>query len=311
LIRKHFLQTAAAALTAAALTAAFTGSLPVSAARQYEACISNVKVYDVQGVFDAETLEIASLAVQKTSETIDMYVAVYICGSETKFSSDSAVAAYADDAYDALFNPQYDVDTDGVLLLINNSTNYDYLSTSGMGQLYYYNGSDDDRTWQILEDITPALKNEDYLSAIYTFCTDLEKYYNAGIPDNSYSYDAEKETYYYNSGGSLVEANSLPWWFGTNFRFLIPLGLIIGAIAAAIAAFCIKNSYQLKKSLSPINYVSQQETNFYVKDDLFLRRHVSKTYISSDSGGRSGGGGGGHSHSSSGGHSHGGGGHHR
>ena len=296
---------------AGSLAALFLLTFPAAAARQFENCISNVGVYDIQGVLSEQSLSQAAEKVQETSRDIDMYVAVCIVGPETAFYSDSDVESYADDRYDELFNPQDGTDTDGVLLLINNSTNYDYLSTSGTGQLYYYNGSSDDRTWQILENITPYLKDADYSGAIYRFCEDLKYYYEKGMPDDSYSYDNENDTYYYNQGGQLQSGEKLPWWFGVRWAMMLPVSAIIGVITALIAVLCVKSSYKLKKSLSPMNYVSQQDTHFYVQEDVFLRKHISKTHISSDSGRSGGGGGGGHSHMSSGGHSHGGGGHHR
>ena len=305
-MKRPFLRKLTAA--AAAFCAAAALLLPVSAERQYENCITNVGVYDLQGEMSEEDLELATRQVQETSENINMYVAVYICGDDPAFYSDSQVEAYADDQYDALFNPQYGVDTDGVLLVVTYGYRYVYLSTSGMGQLYYSNAGSQSRTDRILDDFTPALQSGNNLSVVYTFCRDLESYYKAGIENDAYTYDEANDTYYYNSGGTLVSSQSLPWWYGINWNVLLPVAAIIGLVAAAIAALCVRNSYQLKKSLSPINYVSQQDTNFYVQDDLFLRKHVSRTHISSDSGG--GGGGGGHSHMSSGGHSHGGGGHH-
>ena len=302
-------------IAAAAGLLTLTGlSLHAAAARQFPECIDSCKVYDIQGVLSEDEEAEVNTIIRETSDDIDMYIGVYIVGPETSFPSDSAVETYADDRYDALFNPQQSVDTDGVLLVINNSTQYDYLSTSGLGQLYYYNGEDDDRTWKILENITPYLKQEDYAGAVTSFCVQLSNYYERGVPKDKYAYDSHQGLYYFYKDGKLVSAKRLPWWFGVNFQLYGGMGLIVGVIAAFITYLVVLSKYRLVKGISPTNYISEQETHYHVREDHFLREHTSKSRISSDSGGRSGGGGhssGGHSHSSSGGHSHGGGGHHR
>lgn len=286
-------------------------AMTVSAQRQYENCIKNCRVYDVEGVFDEYELAQASTMIQELSESIDMYVAVYIYGSETQFASDYDVARIADDNYDALFNPQYNVDTDGLLLLINNSTNYDYISTSGMGQLYFSNSPSNDRIDSILSDISSSLKEGDYLDAITEFCVQVERYYDKGYPANAYTYDSWNDIYYYASNGKLVSGKSLPKWYDPNWFMGICMALGAAVITGLITGGCIKSSYKLKKSLTPTNYICHDETIFHVQEDLFLRQYRTRTQISSSSGGRSGGGGGGSSHRSSGGHSHGGGGRHR
>ena len=115
--------------------------------------------------------------------------------------------------------------------------------------------------------------------------------------------------YVYKQDGELVFSEKLPWWFGVRWKLFGILAAVFGSIAALISLLVIKSSYQLKKSLDPSNYVSEKETKFLVKDDIFIRAHTTKTHIDRSSGG-GGGGGGGSSHTSSGGFSHGGGGSH-
>ena len=128
------------------------------------------------------------------------------------------------------------------------------------------------------------------------------------MPNHGYTKDDDTGLYYYNEGGTLVHSESLPLSYRANIPAAVAISVLIGGIAAMIAFFAIRSSYKFKKSLAASNYISNRETNFYQRDDMFIRTYTSKTRISSDSGG--GGGGGGHSHSSSGGHSHGGGGGH-
>ena len=294
------------------LAAAASMALPAAAKRPFEDCCKNIGVYDVQDVLTAEEESQLDKIIRETSDKIDMYVAVYIYGPETSFYSDYAVETTADDNYDRLFNPKDGTDTDGVLLLLNNSTMYDYLSTSGMGELYYYNGSADDRSYAILDNITPKLKIEDYYGAVETFCSELERYYEAGIPKNAYTYNSSNGMYYYERGGKLVSAKKLPFGFGKNKGIVALISAAIGAIAGAISNAGIKASNSNKLPLSPTNYVSRRDSMFAVQQDTFLRTHTDRTFINRDTGGGGGGiGGGGSSHISSGGHSHGGGGHHR
>lgn len=287
------------------------GSITASAERQYEDCIQNCHVYDVQGILEDSELEFANKRIQELSYTIDMYVAVYIYGSETYFSSDNDVVRTADDNYDKLFNPPYGVDTDGILLLINNSTNYDYISTSGKGQIYFYNGDEDNRVDEIFDYMWDHILAGDTYAAIEDFCTITERLYRDGPPDGYvYVYEHDTDQYMYMKGDEFVKADSLPWWFGFSLFPALPMGLIIGFIVCLVSIASIKSSYKFTKALTPTNYISQNETKFNIKEDMFIRQYRTRVRISSDSSG-GGGSGGGHSHSSSGGHSHGGGGRHR
>lgn len=287
----------------------FGGGMSASAERQYENCIENCGVYDIEGTLDTVELDTLNNMVKELSDTIDMYVAVYIYGEETQFSSDNAVVRTADDNYDELFNPQYGVDTDGILLLINNSTKYDYISTSGMGQLYFSNSYEDNRADAILEEMWDDLVDQDYYGSVSTFCREVEYYYKKGFPADAYFYDYNTGEYSYMKGGELVTADDLPFWFGVNWLLVVQMGGVAGIIVCIISVFAIKNSYKLTKALTPTNYISHNETKFHISEDHFLRQYQTRTRISSSSsGGRSGGGsGGGRSHRSSGGHSHGGG----
>ena len=81
----------------------------------------NCGLYDVEGNLPEDEAAELTQKIRDTAEELQMYVAVVIVGEETPFSGDSAVERYADDAYDELFNQEYGVNTDGVLLVVNNS----------------------------------------------------------------------------------------------------------------------------------------------------------------------------------------------
>ncbi len=287
------------------------GGITAFAERPYENCIKNCGVYDVQGILTGSEWELADTRIKELSEEIDMYVAVYIYGPETEFYGDSDVIRTADDNYDELFNPQYGVDTDGILLLINNSTKYDYISTSGTGQLYFYNGDEDNRVDEIFDYMWDNILAGDTYEAIEDFCVAVERLYRAGAPSDAYVYKSDVDQYMYMKGDTLVESDSLPWWFSFSLWPALPMGLIIGLIVCLVSNACIKNSYKFTKALTPTNYISHNETKFNIREDMFIRQYRTRMRINTSSGGRSGGGGGGRSHRSGGGHSHGGGGRRR
>lgn len=285
--------------------------LPASAARQFEDCIPNCKLYDVDGLLSEDEAESLDEIIRQTSDNIDMYVAAYILNGSGSNMTDYECEVFADDRYDELFNPEAGTDTDGALLLLNMDTHYIYISTSGIGQLYFYNGTSDDRVASMVDQLKTPLRNGDNGGAVREFCSQLEYYYEKGIPEHGYTENDDTGLYYYNDGGTIVSSESLPLSYLVNIPAAVAISVLIGGIAAMIAFFAIRSSYKFKKSLAASNYISNRETNFYQRDDIFIRTYTSKTRISSDSDGRSGGGGGGgHSHMSSGGHSHGGGGGH-
>ena len=281
-------------------------SVPVSAERQFPECIENCRFYDAERVLDTQTAAELSSLIQQTSSEIDMYAAVVILDQSLPNETDEEAEYNAHIRYNDLFNPKDGVDTDGALLWINLSTRYTYIATSGRGMFYYYNGSEDDRSGEMVENSYPYLRRGDYAGAVKQFCSDLKKNYKAGYPTQAYNTHRDTGKVYYIRNGEIVIADKLPWYYGVRWFLVLLVSGIIGLLTGLISMLCIKSSYKLKKSLSATNYVSQKETVYYQRDDIFLRTHTSKTHISSDSGRSGGGGGGGGSIGSFGGHSGGG-----
>ena len=276
-----------------------------------ESDLSTLRIYDPDYVLTDDELAKASERLLSVGKATGMFDAVVLRGESAPSYSDSQVEKMSDDLYDKYFNPEPGTDTDGALLFLNLSTRYAYISTSGLGQFYYYNGNSDNRISSIIDGMKSYLRAEDYAGAVEYFCRQLEYYYDRGIPKNAYTENTDKQEVLYVKDGKIVKSDKLPLLYGRDLKPYLLTALAGGGLAALIAMVIIKSSYKLKKSVNPTTYVSQKETHFYQKDDLFLRTHTTKTRIDSDSGGRSGGGGGGgSSHSSGGGHSHGGGGGH-
>jgi len=263
-------------------------------------------LYDENDIIDEADEAELDKTIRQTAQDTNQYVAVVIYGPDSPAYSDSQVEQMADSHYLTLFEPQTETDADGLLLILNLSTHYAYITTSGTGQLYYSNSSSDNRIDRMIDNMKSDLRSEDYAGAVRRFCSDVRHYHDIGIKNGAYSYDSSMKKYYWYENGELVSGKKLPLFYGKDWEAIIRFGLIIGAIAGIITALIIRSRYKLVKSLSATNYISRNDTNFYEKNDLFLRTHTSKTRISSES---SGGGGGGSSHSS-GGHSFGGGGGH-
>ena len=293
----------------AAVAALLTFCIPVSAERQFEECIENCRLYDPENVISSFDVPELNSLITQTSSDIDMYVAVEILQDQNPNETEEEAEYNAHIRYNELFNPRDGVDTDGALLWLNLATQYMYIATSGKGNFYYYNGSEDDRVQEMNDRMKPYLRSDDYAGAVRSFCNDLVKYYQKGLPSQAYATHRDTGKVYYIQNGQIVIADKLPWNYSVNWPVVLSVSGIIGAIAGLISLLVIKSSYKLKKSLSATSYVSQRDTQYYQHDDIFLRTHTSKTHISSDSG-RSGGGGGGGSIGSFGGHSGGGGGSH-
>lgn len=298
-----------AAALGAAICCMILSVLPVSALRKYEDIKANCRLFDPDGLFSEEDQELITEEIRRTSEEIDMYLAVYVLNDPSNTLSDEETECFADDTYDSLFNVQYGEESDGLILVMNMPTHYNYVSTCGMAQLYYPCNPANNVAVRLTTEMIPSMQSGNYSEGISRFITMVKGCYSDGIAKHSYSYDPATDTYYYESGGQLVSAKKLPLFYTINLTFWVPCSILVGIIAAFIAMLIVDSKYKMKKSLNPSNYISQKDTHFYQKDDIFLRTNTTKVHIDSD---RSGGGGGGGSisHMSSGGFSHGGGGSH-
>lgn len=295
---------------ASILCCVLCASVAASAARPLEDTIPSCKLYDEDQFFSAEEQETIHSMIREISDKIDMYVAVCVLDESGENVSDDSAAAYANDLYDELFNIPYGKETDGVMLLLNMPTHYIYISTCGLGELYYYNGSMDDRVSAMWQNMVSYMQDADYIGALDQFCYDLEKYKDMGMPKNAYTYNSDNGQYAYEYKGELCFVEKLPWWFGVDWKLWGTIAAVVGIITGLATFLIVRSQYKLVKSLDASNYISHKDTRYIVNNDVFIRKHTSKTRISSDSSGGGGGGGGGSSSSSSGGFSHGGGGGH-
>ena len=300
----------------AAVCFMFLLALPVSAQRQYEDCIANCRLYDEDGLFSEMEQEELSRLIRETSDEADLYVAVYILNGSGREMTVSLCEKTSEQLYIEKFDPQYDTDTDGILLFLNldmpasDTGRYMYIATSGMGKLYYTDDPENDRLNAMMDDIArcmPRGTQGDPNAAVRTFCADVLRY-SQSLPRKAFSYDKQTGTYYYAKNGEMVSGSSLP----LSYRLNTAAGAVIGALAAALTALItflvIRSRYKFTKTLSASNYISDRDTTFYQRDDMFIRTHTTKTRIDTNRSGGGGGGVGGGSSHMSGGHSFGGGG---
>lgn len=226
-------------------------------------------VFDLDDSFSEEEEEKLSRKIDAYSGKFGMNIAIVITDDlEGKYSEE-----YADDFYDRLFG----IDTDGILLLLDNYSQWDHISTSGSAIRKYNDAYID----EIFRYITPSLEKHDYYSAADKFLevldTDVLK--------------AEK-----------VKRKMLKSALA---------GIIIGLVISLSVCGIIKHRYRSHQKVSARNYTAKNDVRFTIKNDRFLRQYTTKTKIDTSSSSSGGGRSGSSTHHSSSGGTHGGGSHHR
>lgn len=224
------------------------------------------------------------LSAQTFADKSGFNVIILITDNVGSNKSDRGVIDYADVYYETLCG----IDTDGILLLINNDTKYDWISTSGACINYYSDARIDSMFDWFFDDI----KAGRYKEAALHFIDSADFYYRQGKANNQFEF-AGKEM-------DLEEVVVVLGFFGF-------FALVIG--------FIIYNANSRKHMIQkPMNdwYVVKGSLLFSQATNTYLGTHTTRIYSPRSSGGGSHGGGG-HSstHHSSGGGRHGGGGRHR
>lgn len=172
------------------------------------------------------------------------------------------VGSKTEEAYaDDYYDNLYGINTDGVLMLVSYNPRYFHISTSGIGIKYYDNRIDD-----IIGNIKPYLSNNDEYSAVVEFNDNIAEF--AYIPPFN--------------------------WIKTA-----GIAFVISLVVALIWAGIIVHGYKVPASENATEYAKNGDINFRLKTDRYITKHVTRTKISTDSGG---------THTSSGGGTHGGGG---
>lgn len=217
----------------------------------------NYHIFDLDDSLTNEEENILASRQIELEQKTGLFIAVVITDNLEGKSSQ----AYADDFYDEYFG----INTNGILLLLDNQSQWDHISTSGSAINLYSEAYID----KIFKAMDSSLHRGDCYGAAGCFL-------------------------------SMLDKNAMFWY---EFRGMFVTGLAAGAVIALIVCLVIAHRYKSLEKVSPRNYIAENETHFTVKQDRYVRQYTSKVKIESSSGGGgsthiSSGGGthGGHSH---------------
>lgn len=238
----------------------------------------------------------------KAVEETGFSICVVITDNIGSDKSDRQVVDYADVYYEDYCG----MNTDGILLLINNDTKYDWISTSGNCIDMFYDAID-----PIFDNIYDYIVDGNLEKAIYRFSESVIYYSNqdyAHYSDYGDDYNGPSDSW--GDYGSYDDYDvdisfALDGLIGITFF----AGIVI-TITLIIFFSVIKSNYSLNKNKTVAPYQLKNSLSFSQISDTYLRTYTTRTRVSSSSSGshRSGGG---RSHRSSGGGRHGGGGRRR
>ncbi|MDE7233449.1 MAG: TPM domain-containing protein [Ruminiclostridium sp.] len=219
-------------------------------------------LYDLDGsLSEAEEKELFPVITELVRE-MGFSVCVVISDNVGESKTDAQVIDYAD----LLLESFCGIDGDGILLLINNDTQYDWISTSGCC-IDIFSDWDIERIFDYFYD---DLKDGNYYNAVYYFSKAVKRYSESDSVSASF--------------GDLLGlvALSAPW------LLLFPVIFTIAFV------YNIKRRYELRPQKGAGNYLVTDSIQYSeAKKDTFIRSYVRVESNSSGS----------RSHSSSGHHS--------
>lgn len=204
----------------------------------------NYHVYDLDESLTTEEENLLAAKQMELEENLGLNIAIVITDNLEGKSSEE----YADDFYDQFFG----INTDGILLLLDNYSSWDHISTSGKAIGMYSDAYID----KIFSAMNSSLKRGDYYKAADKFL-------------------------------DLLEVRNIFW---SDFKVFFITGLGAGALIALVTCLIIAHGYKTNKKMSPRNYISENESRFTVKNDRYLRQYTTKVKIESSSSSRGGSG---------------------
>ncbi len=249
---------------------------------------AEVVIFDEKGALSEGEYALCQERLQEAADATGMNIGVILAKPSR---SEYSIENIADQTYDELFGKK----TDGLLYYMDLSgyEPYDYISTSGLGQFYYTNSPQHDRINPMFDAICYYLYpvgSEDVYSALFQLASEVEYYYDAGIPFQYYVYDEEYEQYMHvNSDGEIVMTTYKPFIDWVNVIVYGGGGFLIGLLIALFVFIGVKLRYRFKTSLSPTTYVNRKNIVYHEQYDHFIRTYTTKVKIESSSGGGGGG----------------------
>lgn len=168
---------------------------------------SDIHVYDQASVLSSDDVVWLEQCCKTASEDTGWVVAVVITNNVGNDKSDTGVRRYADSLFDSL----YGVNTSGVMLVINDDTKYDYITTSGACINVFTSSIVDD----ILAYMQDELERDGYSAAATSFVNNVIDCSRGNFSSYSYSSDSYDDA---SQSVSLIEVIPL-----LLMTFLVPL----------------------------------------------------------------------------------------
>lgn len=244
----------------------------------------NAILLDDYGYLSEQDKKDILLSAQAFADKSGFNVVILISDDVGHDKSDRGVIDYADVYYEALCGK----DTDGILLLINNDTKFDWISTSGVCINYY----SDERIDHMFDWFFNYIKAGRYKEAAINFIDSADYYYRQGKANHQVEF-----------AGKEVDLEEI---------FIAVVFLMFFAFVVGIIFYAANNKKHMIQRPSNNWYVVKGSLLFSQATNTYLGTNTTRIYSPQSSGG-GGSHGGGHSstHHSSGGGRHGGGGRHR
>lgn len=273
---------------------------------------AEVQVYDFANLFTLDQVEQLETHSKKLSEAYQMDVGIVT----TDYTNGKSAMEYADDFYDEN-SFGYGNNKDGLILLIDMDNREIYISTCGSGIQYFT----DLRISKMLDSAYTYISEGNYYDTATDFLSQVEKYLNAGIPENQYSTDrpySDPREDYHNPHMQEAPPVHVPFTNSSgqplNFQSIL-LSIMASLIGAGIIAWIVRSlvaySYKKPRNTTPQTRPDDLSVHYTQREDRFVTSHTSRVKIQTNN--NSGGGSSSHSgrssiHHSSHGTSHGGGG---
>lgn len=214
----------------------------------------------IDTIFTSSQIENLASKLSRVSDATGFNISIVITDDVGSNKSDRAVIDYADLCYERRFGRN----SDGILLLINNDTKYDWISTSGECIDYF----SDRRIDYIFDYIYDDLVEQDFYYASMNFLDRVENYYYQG-PDTGPTSDITVDDKLF--GGTWIVA------------FVILLFIVARAIYK-----CSYNSYTRLKKFPKASYTSTNNIKYTESTSDFTGTYFVTINSSSSSSSRGG-----------------------
>jgi uncharacterized protein len=220
------------------------------------------RFFDKQGYYDLEEQAEINETILAAEGYTNFIVAVVITDNIGTNKSDSAAEKYIEDFYLAQFGEF----TNGVILLVNNDPDslWNHINAEGECAAIFTSYRID----SIFDSIIDYKINGDIASFIDGFCDEVIYYAGLGAV----------EGYVPNRSQFINEESS-----GIDIGAMIIVFLIVDIIIILIFVFAIKAAYKIKPVKCAHSYLNQESVSYRQKSDTYIRTHVTKVRIQSNS----------------------------